>query len=64
MEVLENRLRSRRTECERKIQDRLRAAKLEIAEAKKFDAQIVNTDFDQSFQELCELVEREVGLAE
>lgn len=64
MEVLENRLRSRRTETDEKIQERLSAAKLEIAEAKKFDAQIVNTDLDQSFDELCALVEREVGLAE
>ena len=37
---------------------------IKIAEAKKFDAQIVNTDLDQSFDELCALVEREVGLAE
>lgn len=64
LDVLENRLRARRTESEEKIQERLSAAKLEIAEAKKFDAQIVNTDLDQSFDELCALVEREVGLAE
>lgn len=64
MEVLENRLRSRRTESEEKIRERLSVAKLEMAEAKKFDHQIVNTDLDQSFTELCALVEREVGLAE
>lgn len=64
MEVLESRLRARRTESEDKIQARLSAAKQEMAEAKKFDSQIVNTDLDQSFRELCALVESEVGLAE
>lgn len=64
MEALEKRLRDRQTESEEKIQIRLRNAKEEIEHAKDFDHQIVNHSLNESFEELCKLVEREVGLAE
>ncbi|MGE3260923.1 MAG: guanylate kinase [Bacteriovoracia bacterium] len=62
MQELEQRLRSRNTESEDKVQARLQAARDEIEHAKRFDHQIVNKDLQKSFGELCELVEREVGL--
>ncbi|MGZ3711359.1 MAG: guanylate kinase [Bdellovibrionota bacterium] len=62
MPELEQRLRSRKTESEEKLKARLDAARIELEHAKKFDHQIVNSDLQKSFGELCELVEREVGL--
>jgi guanylate kinase len=62
MAELEQRLRSRKTESEEKVQARLTAARDELEHAKKFDQRIVNSDLQKSFNELCELVEREVGL--
>ena len=64
MGALERRLRNRRTDTERKIQERLVNAKAEIARAQDFDYRIVNHDLQESFAELCAIVEREVGLAE
>lgn len=63
MATLEQRLRSRSTEPEEKIQQRLRNAAAEIARAKDFDYRVVNRDLDESFRELCGILEREVGLA-
>lgn len=63
MEQLEQRLRARQTESEEKIQRRLVAARAEIDRAGDFDYRIVNNDLQQSFRELCALVEREVPLA-
>ncbi len=62
LEELENRLRSRGTESEEKLQARLAAAREEISHAPGFDARIVNHDLQESFRELCDLLEREVGL--
>ncbi|NUM89370.1 MAG: guanylate kinase, partial [Bdellovibrionales bacterium] len=62
MEELENRLRSRGTESEEKLQARLAAAREEISHAPRFDARVVNHDLRDSFRELCALLEREVGL--
>ena len=62
LEELEQRLRARSTETEEKIQKRLAAAKAELARAKDFDHQIVNHKLEESFAELCAIVEREVGL--
>ena len=64
MEALEERLRSRNTESEEKIRQRLANARLEMAKAKDFDHRIVNHTIEQSFQELCSIVEREVGLVD
>lgn len=63
MATLEKRLRSRSTEPEAKIQQRLRNAVAEMARAKDFDYQVVNKDLQESFAELCAIMEREVGLA-
>jgi guanylate kinase len=63
MSELEKRLRSRQTESEEKLQERMRNAQEEIAHAPKFDHRIVNEDLQASFRELCAIVEREVGFA-
>lgn len=63
LEELESRLRARNTESEEKLQERLRNSAEEIAKAQEFDHRIVNRDLQQSFSELCALMEREVGLA-
>lgn len=63
MTTLEQRLRSRSTEAEEKIQQRLRNAATEMARANDFDYRVVNRDLDESFRELCGILEREVGLA-
>lgn len=63
MATLEQRLRSRSTEPEEKIQQRLKNAATEMARAKDFDHRVVNKDLDASFRELCGILEREVGLA-
>lgn len=63
MEALEKRLRARNTESEDKIRRRLEAARIEMEHAKHFDYRIVNQDLQESFRELCALVEKEVELA-
>jgi guanylate kinase len=63
MTELEQRLRARQTETEEKIQKRLKAARAEIARAKDFDHQIINNDLNESFRELCALMEKEVLFA-
>ena len=62
MEALEERLRSRNTESEEKIQERLAAAKLEMKYANRFDRQIINTELEKSFQELCVIFEKEFSV--
>ncbi len=59
---LEARLRARNTESEEKIQARLAAAKLELEHSVRFDHQLMNVDLDKTFAELCEILERDVGL--
>ena len=63
MQELEKRLRARSTESEEKLQKRLLNANDELKRAPEFDHRIVNRDLEQSFSELCALLEREVGLA-
>ncbi len=63
MHTLEQRLRARSTEPEHMIQQRLSNAVIEMAQAKKFDYQVVNNDLNTSFLELCRILEKEVGLA-
>lgn len=63
MQVLEQRLRERSTEPDEKVQQRLKNALVEMKRAKDFDYQLVNGELQTSFQELCRIVEREVGLA-
>jgi guanylate kinase len=63
MEALEVRLRARNTESEEKLQERLRNSAEELNHAPKFDHRIVNHELQESFRELCAIVEKEVGLA-
>jgi guanylate kinase len=62
MEELETRLRARNTESEEKLRERLRNSAAEMTHAPKFDHRIVNRELQESFRELCSIVEREVGL--
>lgn len=64
MEELEARLRARNTETEEKIQQRLKAAREEMSAAHSFDYRIVNCTIEQSFRDLCDIIEREVGLVD
>jgi guanylate kinase len=64
MEELEQRLRSRNTESEEKLRERLKNSAQEMARAKDFDHQLINRDLNETFQELCEIFEREVGIHE
>lgn len=52
LEALEARLRGRGTDSEATIQKRLKNARDEIAEASKFDLEIVNDDLEQCYEEL------------
>lgn len=61
-EILEQRLRARNTESEEKIQARLEHAVSELEEAENFDFQVMNGDLEQAFEELCEIVEGEMGV--
>ena len=61
LKVLEERLRSRATEDEALIQERLAKAKLEMESATEFDVVIVNDDLEQAkemFQKVKAFVEQ------
>ena len=58
-EELERRIRGRGTDSEEAIVRRLERARVELAAAAEFDAQLVNADLDQALLEL----ERLMGLA-
>jgi guanylate kinase len=53
---LEKRLRSRSTESETLIDERLAKAKIELEYAPKFDRIIINDDLQRAEQEICQLV--------
>jgi guanylate kinase len=59
---LENRLRARKTEAEESLRERMKNAVHEMSKAGEFDHRVVNSDLQQSFVELCGILEREVGL--
>ena len=48
IEIMENRLRSRETESEEKIQERLAKAEKELSYAEKFDVILVNDDLNKA----------------
>lgn len=52
MEVLEKRLRERKTDSEEAIQKRLKNARDEMKEASKFDVVIVNDDLEKAYGDL------------
>lgn len=56
VEVLEQRLRSRGTESEEKIQQRLAKSTQELAYAPKFDRVIINDDLAQAQKEVVDLI--------
>lgn len=58
IEIMEKRLRSRKTESEEKIQERLAKAEKELTYAKDFDVILVNDDLDTAKKEAEELVEK------
>lgn len=57
MDVLEERLRSRKTETEEKIRMRIHKAQSEMKFANFFDKKIVNDNLDSAYQKLRELVD-------
>ena len=58
IEIMEKRLRSRETESEEKIQERLAKAEKELSYAKDFDVILVNDDLETAKKEAEELVEK------
>lgn len=58
IEELERRLRSRSTEKEETIQERLEKAKLELPEAPKYDFNIVNDDVERASAEILSIIEK------
>ncbi len=59
MEILENRLRSRNTEDEEIIQQRIAQAKKEIGFAKFYDYQIINDNLDDAVDEFVSIFIKE-----
>jgi guanylate kinase len=62
-EELERRLRSRATESEGEIDERLDIAERQLELESEFDHRIVNDDFERAFTELEELVRSELARA-
>lgn len=58
LEILEARLRARATDTEETIQKRLQNARKELAEASKFDLQVVNDDLDRAYRQIAEWLEK------
>ncbi|MFT4662533.1 MAG: guanylate kinase [Patiriisocius sp.] len=56
MDVLENRLRSRKTDSLEQIEKRLAKANVEMKESINFDVVIVNDELDKSCAEACEII--------
>ena len=57
-EILEQRLRQRRTEEETSLKKRLEAAQRELAEQNKFDYVIINDDLERAVQEVAAVIEK------
>ena len=58
-EELERRLRGRGTETEQSIRCRLAQADHELAQAERYQYQVINDDMDQAVREICEILTRE-----
>lgn len=56
--ILEERLRSRGTETEEKIKQRMAKAKRELAKANEFDTILVNNNLEEAFTEAEKLIEK------
>ena len=61
LEAYEQRLRKRGTEAEAAIQERLAAARRELACAGDYGYQVINDDLDTAVRELHDLVQRQFG---
>lgn len=59
MEILEDRLRKRKSDGSQSIETRLRNAYNELQWSRKFDYQIVNDDLERAYSQLRAIVERE-----
>jgi len=59
LEVLEERLRQRKTETEEAIHTRLRRARHEMASADRYRYQVVNDDVDRAVREICGILNTE-----
>ena len=57
MEVLEKRLRDRKTDSEEVIQTRLKNAETELKYENKYNYTIVNENLENSIQELIDIIE-------
>lgn len=62
LEVLEDRLRSRKDTSEDRIQQRLATARTELAEAPKFHNRIVNNDLSEAVRELERVIRERFNL--
>lgn len=58
LEILEERLRKRKTEAESSLQRRLQDARSQIAEKDKFDYVIMNDDVDRTYEKLRQIILR------
>jgi DNA-directed RNA polymerase subunit omega len=56
LEVLEKRLRQRRTDSEEAIHRRLEQARRELALGGQYQYQVVNDDVDRTVQEICDIL--------
>ena len=59
LEVLEERLRRRRTETEQAIQRRLQQARDELALAERYRYQVINDEVDRAVHEICHILNTE-----
>ena len=59
IEILESRLRNRKTETEEQIQIRFKRAQMELAQSEKFDYVVVNDKLDETLTQIEELVKKE-----
>lgn len=61
LEKLRQRLLDRGTETEEKVEKRMLAAKEEISQAVSFDYQLENLHLEETFLNLCKVLEKEFG---
>lgn len=62
MDEIESRLRFRNSDSEENIVLRLKNAKDEISKSKYFDYNIINKNLDDTFLELCNIIEKEFNV--
>lgn len=56
LEALRERLRSRKTETDQKIEERLKVAVEELKRKDEYDYQVVNDDFEEALEELKKII--------